>query len=527
VGDAWRDPAVRAAEFRAAVGLHLDDWSAVAGAVAGDAGMARAAVLDAAASAWERAVDLPARDDLVADLERRILAECRRRLRSLRPIIGAPVTLSPAPGGSEDLDAAGRAAIERAATAIRLLDADHAIAIALRGMGLDDAAIAGRMDLGVVAARSLVAGGFESVERGVATGGIEAAGGMDAVVRAAVSRLAMPATPDLREHLVRIPDEIRPLRRRAVRRLVTAAPWVAVVVVAVGLVLLPTLAWAVAAALGGGPQGAWDPNDPGRSEAGLGLLATPMPALLAVAAAGVAVRAVGRRVAGVRPSIERRGVGDELRRAATVVLVAVVLQLVAASAGVGLLSPHDAVVAVAASAPGPMAPEVGAGDNWVDEVEGTYWREAPIPRWTFLVRPGEGFRYVVRARNGSLVPITILGVPEHRFTLDERLDGTASTRTSLGLLRDPAVVSSDPADVVPFHPVLLLPGQEVAIVVARMGGSCADPEAAVDPPTGVGGSVERGAPGMAIVFDVLGWRVDGDFWPPVDVVVPTTPGCEH
>jgi hypothetical protein len=144
------------------------------------------------------------------------------------------------------------------------------------------------------------------------------------------------------------------------------------------------------------------------------------------------------------------------------------------------------------------------------------------PRYIYRVETGEPFTYLVSVRNNGPLPIRLLGLPAPDLPLDERLVQSESAWTGLGLLRDPAVVSADPHDVVPFQPVDLAPGEEIVVVVAEMGGACADP--ALSPPRPADPN-QYTISGIAFVYEMLATRDTVFMSLPFENTVPSTPGC--
>ena len=132
----------------------------------------------------------------------------------------------------------------------------------------------------------------------------------------------------------------------------------------------------------------------------------------------------------------------------------------------------------------------------------------PGPRWVYRLRPGEAYTYIASVRNDGPLPITVLG--------RERIE-TRPGPYGLGLLRDPAKLSADPSNVIPFSATTLWPGQAVAIVFIDAEGSCANPAATLGP---TGASVAS-LPGL--VYDVLGWRTKDTVFPRFET---TVAGCD-
>ena len=179
---------------------------------------------------------------------------------------------------------------------------------------------------------------------------------------------------------------------------------------------------------------------------------------------------------------------------------------------------HDPFVSGSTVAPGPMVSEIREDGSWLDEalddqttiVQGPHDPcDGPIcagPRYIAPVGPGEVVTYLVTIRNTSPFGLTILGpVGELR----------------LGLPRNPDRPSADPADAVPFHPVTLAAGAEMAVVVGRIATACADPAAKV--PVHVGD--RTAAFGFGIVYDIFGWWREAAIYPPVEVTIPGEANC--
>ena len=171
--------------------------------------------------------------------------------------------------------------------------------------------------------------------------------------------------------------------------------------------------------------------------------------------------------------------------------------------------------------PGPEVDEVTAGGHWYDEAAGDIVPRPAAPEYVFRVSPGDAFSVILSVRNVWPIPITVLGlVQSPGQATPETLQGNDAAWNGLGLLRDPAVVSALPQDVVPFHPVNLLPGQEVTLVLAYVAGECADPTAGL--PVELPYSYN---PGISLVYDVFGWRAVGRTYPPFDQAIPVREGC--
>ena len=341
------------------------------------------------------------------------------------------------------------------------------------------------------------------------------------------------------ERLDRIPDEVEPLRPLPVRLALGLAPWVAVI--AAGLVLAFGPRYLAATQTGtGGPAGStWSAADPGGGFATIGVFGVPWaPVAIYVAIVGAlaaATRVIGH--GGTRPggsggpgsAVPRPSMSRGCAASTLVVLMTfLVANLLLAQGGMGPLAHGDMVVTGSVAASGPEVAEVMPGGIAPDEVSGLPGATV-VERYVYRVGPGEAFAFVVSVKNLSPLPITILGLPADA---PDAVPASPANQdylwNGLGLLRDPTLVSAAPPDVVPFHPVNLASGDEVTLVVAAVGGACADPAGEI-PPTAVtntdGLSIAPGARGMGIVYDLLGWRVHGSFRPLADVVVPVRPGC--
>jgi len=336
-----------------------------------------------------------------------------------------------------------------------------------------------------------------------------------AIREAFARRDAAGVPPELWGRLDRVPDEVEPLRPMSVRLARAVAPWVAVMAAGLVLAFGPRF-FAAQQALIAAPSGmTWSAADPGGGFADIGIFGVPWGPILiwfgfvALANKGLGMtRLASRSTPGARPTGMSKGC-----------LVSWAVAVVNVSFGYWLLaqcggwSQGDKVVAGSVVAPGPDVSAVTADGVVADETT-DWWDERGVERYVYRVAPGEAFSYVVSVRNTSPLPITILGLP----SAAEGPVGSDYHWNGLGLLRDPAIVSAAPEDVVPFQAVNLDSGEEVVLVVAAAGGSCADPTADVVTKEGTGR-------GLEIVYDVLGWRIDGFITPLAHVSVPVIPGC--
>jgi hypothetical protein len=198
--------------------------------------------------------------------------------------------------------------------------------------------------------------------------------------------------------------------------------------------------------------------------------------------------------------------------------------LVTISAFVLILPRHwDPLVVGSTSGAGPELTELRRDGDWRDETRENAPGEMRVgPNFVYRVGPGEAFTYIISVRNNGPLTVTLLGrLPPEGPTTTPIYSAGDDVPNGLGLLRDPGVISATRTDVVPFHPVQLGPGQEVTLVVADVGGRCADSTAPVlvDPPN------VRNPRVLPFVFEVLGWRQVGTVWPQFEVTVPSRPGC--
>lgn len=343
-------------------------------------------------------------------------------------------------------------------------------------------------------------------------------------------RRPVAVPPELLARVAAVPREIKPLRPMPVRVALGVAPWLAVAAAAVVLAFGPrfvaSLPGPVAAP--GEPAGpAWSPATTG-GVAEIGLFGLPwVPFLVSLALVGGIATVVHVRGGGTMP--DRATVGRTVRKYASswlgewtprqqVLLVAIWLVPFTV---VQLAQPRDPFRIGSAAAPGPAVAEIRSDGWWYDD-ESEEWvapdpcletaPRCPGPRWVYRVGPGEPYTYVASVRNGGLLPVTLLG----RSPLRQ-----PSGPHGLGLLRDPSNPSADPANVVPFHPVTLWPGQELALVFVDAGETCADPAAVLRDRAGsqVGG---RSLP--PLIYDAFGWRSSTYVFPKFEV---TVAGCDE
>jgi hypothetical protein len=197
------------------------------------------------------------------------------------------------------------------------------------------------------------------------------------------------------------------------------------------------------------------------------------------------------------------------------------VQLLFSALGTGPLD-NSGIGAGGLALPGPQVTETQAGGYGHPDDDGT----GPLPRFVYRVGPATSFSYAASLRNTTWLPVTIVGIKDIApFT-------STVTYAGLGLPRDPSAVSTADADVVPFHPVTLQPGEELPIVVAAVSGRCADPAGAIMPTLDVidGDSLvmigSYYGPGITVVYEFLGWRLEDDVAPPFEVSVPTREDCQ-
>ena len=203
--------------------------------------------------------------------------------------------------------------------------------------------------------------------------------------------------------------------------------------------------------------------------------------------------------------------------------VAVLLPLILA---MNLVSGSDPIVYGSVNSPGPEVSEIRTGATWFDEKDPSGWgMTLDATHYVYRADPGDAFSYIFSVRNDWPLPITLLGVTPPRVKDDAQIpEGMDFVISGLGLLRDPAVASAEVGRVVPFHPIVLASGQEVALVVASIAGTCADATGEVDPPDppNVTSSDNRS---VEIVYEIAGWRRVGRTYPPFGLSVPTIEGC--
>ena len=246
---------------------------------------------------------------------------------------------------------------------------------------------------------------------------------------------------------------------------------------------------------------------------GLPIVPLAVIAALLIAAVG-AVDVLNRRRlrAPGRSTASRRAV-----RVAWAVWFTALIVLVLASTSFELIKPGSI------AGPGLGVAEVRS-DGLTREGSSTTWTESrDSPHYVVRVSPGEPFTVLASLRNTGPLPIRLLGwrKPELSFGSGSRarLDDYV---VGLAFPRDPTAPSAAPEGVVPFHPVDIAPGAELAVVIVGLGGECADPDAAV-PAQDPNHQIFRAFP---FVFEVLGWHRVGELWPPFELSVASRPGCE-
>jgi hypothetical protein len=291
-------------------------------------------------------------------------------------------------------------------------------------------------------------------------------------------------------------------------------------------VTLASGAWRLAPVVGGSGEpidSTWSSVDPGGGFAEIGPFGLPwVPALVVIAVWG-AIETFRRLLSGrplwTRPKLQRSPKPTRRQQVQSGLMFVV---LYGSFLVIGALLPDDPILYGSINDPGQDVTDVRPGGLWPDERSERFGFSS-VDRYVYEVDPGETFAYVLSVRNDWPFPITVLGLsgpPESATEPD--VEGFGFVSTGLGLLRDPMVISTDPADVVPFRPTQLAPGQEMAIVVAEVAGPCADPagDLPVDPP-----NTQTSGKGIGLVFEVFGWRQVGFTWPPFEVSVPVKPDC--
>ena len=298
--------------------------------------------------------------------------------------------------------------------------------------------------------------------------------------------------------------EARPLARLAALAVLQLIVAIAVIV-AVALVLINAPVWLSRGTTGG-------PWNPATSGGGV----EPSPLDLPLVPMAGAVVAFGLIVASRRFVLRQ-----PLPRTRRLVLLA----LVAAELGVVVTGPFQnsdrlldpTLIETPPSAAGPMVAEVRGDGRWVDvrRMSGAVQNDCPDsiecvgPRYLYRLHPGDAYTYLLSFQNRTSVPITVLGYTQRPG------DGMVSHVTAIGLPRDPASPSADPASTVPFRPIVLAPGASVSVVVGETAGTCANPTAAIPPASG------RDVPvaGLQVAYEVLGWHRSSWVYAPFMVTV--------
>lgn len=335
--------------------------------------------------------------------------------------------------------------------------------------------------------------------------------------------------PELLARVSAVPREIRPLRPMPVRLALGVAPWLAVAAAGLVLAFGPRFVASLPgpATAPGDPAGAaWTPETTG-GIAEIGFFGLPwVPALVSVAIVGAIATIVHVRGGGTIPdrATARRTARKLLSWQPAFSIRAQVLGLalwLVPLTVVQLLLPREPFRIAPVVAPGQGLAEVRA-DGWWYDAERSEWTapdpcietapRCPGPRWVYRIAPGQPYTYVASVRNGGMVPVTLLG---------RRALSQPSGPYGLGLLRDPSNPSADPANVLPFRPVTLWPGQELALVFVDAGDACADPAASL--PDRAGGDLGgRSLP--PLVYDAFGWRSSAYVFPKFEV---TIAGCDE
>lgn len=343
----------------------------------------------------------------------------------------------------------------------------------------------------------------------------------EVAIQTALARWRPVAVPaELAARLEGIPEEVGPPRPLAIRLAISLAPWA--LLTAAGLVLAfgPVLLARDQATAGASAPDGWTAAAPGGGFAEVSWFGLPWVPLLIVFAILEAASAVWSAV-----RKERRAPSPawtaRLRTFPGQLSVSVALIFV-----LNLVSDSDPIVYGSVYGPGPEVSETQTGAHWFDEKDPSGWgMTLGGPHYVYRVRPGESFSYIISVRNEWPLPIRLLGVsPPDERTQAVIDDGVDFVPTGLGLLSDPAVVSAERGRVVPFHPVVLAPGEEVALVVAATAESCANPAAEADPPDppGVTWADNRR---VDFVYEIAAWRRVGTTTPPFGLTVPVTEGC--
>lgn len=272
-----------------------------------------------------------------------------------------------------------------------------------------------------------------------------------------------------------------------------------------------------------GGSEAWDPATTG-GVASIGVFGLPFGPLLLWLALVALVIALRHRLRGGSIggpyswlNAARRTLRPDGRTSWHAVFVGLLLVWTPLSAARLFLGAWDPLSAADPYAPGPMVAEVLHDGQWqddeVDEAASWSWSEGEPclsecsgPRYLYRVQPDEPYWWLESVRNDGPLPVTLLGRPD--------MDLHPSP-FGLALLRDPAVLSAEPANLRAFEPVLLGPGATVTVAFTTQGERCADPAGS----SGWG----RYMTAHPLIYDVLGWRREGDVWPHVSV---TEAGCQ-
>jgi hypothetical protein len=327
--------------------------------------------------------------------------------------------------------------------------------------------------------------------------------------------------------LNRIQDEVPWLRPIPVRLAMGLAPWAAIAAIAVALAFARFPRAVDRPPSGGSTPAMWTPAHPGGGFANEDWLGLPWVWLLWLVALAGAIWTIQRIRRGQsllpkarlpRPRIDRAASRRPLTLGQRVVYVSV-LATFSLWSGLGL-GQQDPITYGTTVAPGPEVTDAQqSGGIWNDE---SHLGIGFGPLYVYRLRPGGAFSYIISIRDDWPVPITLLGLRRDPGPPDQGMPmERAFVPTGLGLLRDPAIVSAEPINVVPFHAVGLAPGQEVILVVAAVAGSCADPTADIpkDPPNTYTFNAS-----LRFVYDVLGWRRVGEMHAPAKITIPTG-GC--
>jgi hypothetical protein len=327
--------------------------------------------------------------------------------------------------------------------------------------------------------------------------------------------------PGLVERLNTIPDEVAPLRSLPMRLTLGIAPWAAVA--AAALILVFPRATLPVDDASAPASGLWDPATTGGT-ASTGIFVIPwVPVLLWIIVIGAiaTVRHVRRGGAIRGPRAWGRWLRPYLHwrapRTSWTGRIMFLLLFWVPWIAVRLVGNWDPLSAADPFAPGPTVAEVLRDGLWHDdsiEHASSYgWgpgepclAECPGPRYLYRVQPGERYWWLETIRNDGPLPVTLLG---------RRATDIQPSPIGLGLLRDPSVLSADPANLRPFEPVVLGPGATVTVAVVQEADACADP---------AGSSAwGRYAMGSPFVYDVLGWRRVGHVYRHFSV---TEAGCD-